>query len=98
MGDGTQKQRGTVRLPVDQLYTNVSIHTPYPLEESEFLRITKVISLVPIWAHALATGTAVFVITVVAKWLDKRFFNGVSEISNTDLITFAILTVITLIF
>lgn len=97
MGNGTQ-QNQTVRISADGLYRGVSVHTPYPLEDSDFLKITKVTSFIPIWAHSFFTGTAVFLITVFAKWLDNTYWGGTNDISKTEIITLCVLGVLALAF
>jgi hypothetical protein len=99
MAEGPKQQKNnTVRVSDDGIYRGVSVHTPYPLEESDFLKLTKVTSFIPIWAHTFFTGTAVFLITVVAKWLDNKYWNGTNEISNIEWITLIILAVLAVLF
>jgi hypothetical protein len=86
-----KQQTQTVQISADGIYRGASVHTPYPLEESDFLKITKVTSFIPIWAHTFFTGTAVFLITVVAKWLDNTYWRGTNDISKTEIITLSIL-------
>ncbi len=74
------------------------MHTPFPLENSDFLKLTKVNSLLPIWAHTFFTGTSVFSITVLAKWINHKYLNGIETVSNTEFLTLVILVVFALIF
>jgi hypothetical protein len=94
----TKQQTQTVKISADGIYRGVSVHTPYPLEESDYLKLTKVTSFVPIWAHTFFTGTAVFVLTILAKWIDSRYFGGKSNISNTDIIALIILGILAIAF
>jgi hypothetical protein len=93
-----KKQTQTVKISADGIYRGVSVHTPYPLEESDYLKLTKVTSFVPIWAHTFFTGTAVFVLTVLAKWIDNQYFGGKNNISNTEFITLLILAILAIAF
>ena len=93
-----KQQTQTVKISADGIYRGASVHTPYPLEESDYLKLTKVTSFVPIWAHTFFTGTAVFVLTVLAKWVDSKYFAGKNNISNTEWITLVILGVLAIIF
>lgn len=88
----------TVQISSDGLYRGVSVHIPYPLENSDFLKITKVNSLLPIWAHAFFTGTSVFVITITAKWINHNYFEGLETVSTTEIITLTILGIFALVF
>lgn len=88
----------TVRISSDGVYRGVTVHVPFPLESSDFLKLTKVNSLLPIWAHAFFTGTSVFIITVFAKWANHKYFSGIEEVSSTELLTLGILVVFALIF
>jgi hypothetical protein len=87
----------TIRISSDGVYRGATIHIPFPLESSDFLKLTKVNSLLPIWAHAFFTGTIVFIITVFAKWADRKYFSGVEDVSGTELLTLAILVVFAVI-
>lgn len=91
-------QKQTVRLSADGIYRGASVHVPYPLELSDFQNLTKVTSLIPIWAHTFFTATAFFVFTVAAKWIDNKYFGGNSIISNTDIITLCILVLFAMCF
>lgn len=88
----------TVKISSDGVYRGVSVHIPYPLESDEFLKLTKVNSLLPIWAHTFFTGTSLFLITVLSKWIDNRFFSGANTITSTEVITLSILVFLALIF
>ncbi|MGI2788873.1 hypothetical protein [Vibrio fluvialis] len=88
----------TVKISSDGLYRGVSVHVPFPLENSDFLKLTKVNSLLPIWAHAFFTGTSVFVITVIAKWIDNKYYSGPDAVSTTEWLTLGILALLALIF
>ena len=94
----TKIQRETVRISTDGIYRGASVHIPYPLEHSDFLKLTKITSFVPIWAHSFFAGTSVFCLTVISKWIDNRYFNGHSNISSTELITLALLAFLAVIF
>ncbi len=97
MSETTQRNE-TVKISRDGLYRGVTVHVPFPLENSDFLKLTKVNSLLPIWAHAFFTGTSVFVITVLAKWLNHEYYNGTDVVSNTEWLTLGILAVLALVF
>lgn len=88
----------TVKISGDGIYRGVTVHVPFPLEDSDFLKLTKVNSLLPIWAHAFFTGTSVFVIMVLAKWLDHKIFSGADAVSSTEWLTLSMLAVLAIIF
>ncbi|WP_413616370.1 hypothetical protein MRB56_08740 [Halomonas cupida] len=88
----------TVKISSDGVYRGASVHIPYPLENSDFLKITKVNSLLPIWAHAFFTGTSVFVITVASKWINHKYFSGIENVSTTEVITLSILAALAVTF
>lgn len=96
--DGKKQGNETIRISSDGLYRGATVHTPFPLENSDFLKLTKVNSLLPIWAHTFFTGTSVFSITVLAKWLNHKYFNGIETVSNTEGLTLLILIVLAVIF
>ena len=96
--DGTKQESKTIRISSDGLYRGATVHTPFPLENSDFLKLTKVNSLLPIWAHTFFTGTSVFCITILAKWINHKYFNGIETVSNTDWLTLVILIIFALIF
>ena len=87
----------TVQISSDGVYRGVSVHIPYPLESDEFLKLTKVNSLLPIWAHSFFTGTSLFLINVLSKWIDNKFFSGTNTIASSEVITLCILVVLAII-
>jgi len=91
-------QRDTVRIRADGIYRGVSVHIPYPLEHSDFLKLTKITNFVPIWAHSFFAGTSVFGLTIISKWIDNKYFNGSNNISNIEIITLVILAVLAVTF
>jgi hypothetical protein len=97
MTEETQGNR-TIRLSADGIYRGASVHMPYPLEDSDFLKITKVTSFIPIWAHTFFTGTAIFLITLIAKWLANTYWHGTNDISTMEIITLIILGMLALVF
>ncbi len=44
---------------------------PYHLEEADFLRLTKIVSFLPIWAHTLLAGTGIYLLNLAARLLDE---------------------------
>ena len=88
----------TVKISSDGVFRVASVHMPYPLESSDFLKLTKVNSLLPIWAHTFFTGTSVFVITVASKWTSHKYFSGTEEVSTTEIITLITLVIFALTF
>ncbi len=91
-------QNDTVRISADGIYRGVSVHIPYPLEHSDFLKLTKITNFVPIWAHSFFAGTSVFGLTIISKWIDNRYFNGSNSITNIEIITLFILAVLAVVF
>jgi len=73
-------------------------HVTFSLRQDQFLRLTKVPSFVGIWAHSFFAGTGVFLVTIVARFIDARFFGGISTVSSLEWITLGILCVLVLIF
>ncbi|WP_413189863.1 hypothetical protein [Psychrobacter sp. AT9] len=96
--EGTKQSSKTIRISSDGLYRGATVHTPFPLENSDFLKLTKVNSLLPIWAHTFFTGTSVFSITVLAKWINHKYLNGIETVSSTEIITLVILVALALAF
>ena len=96
--DGTKQGSKTIRISSDGLYRGATVHTPFPLENSDFLKLTKVNSLLPIWAHTFFTGTSVFSITVLAKWINHKYLDGIETVSSTEVITLTILVALALAF
>jgi len=64
--------------------------SPFLLHEGDFLRLTKLHSFISIWAHGLFAGTVVFLVTLAARFIDHRYFQG-SAITSFEWITLAIL-------
>lgn len=73
-------------------------HVTFPLQQHQFLRLTKIPSFVGIWAHSFFAGTGVFLVTIVARLIDARYFNGASTVSSLEWITLGILGLLVLIF
>lgn len=73
-------------------------HVAYPLQHHQFLQLTKIYSFIAIWAHSFFAGTGVFLVTILAKLIDKHKFGGTSEVSSLEWITLGILTVLVLVF
>ena len=96
--DGSKQGNKTIRISSDGLYRGATVHTPFPLENSDFLKLTKVNSLLPIWAHTFFTGTSVFSITVLAKWINHKYLDGIETVSSTEVITLTILVALALAF
>jgi len=74
------------------------LHVTFPLRQHQFLRLTKVPSFVGVWAHSFFAGTGVFLVTIIARLIDARFFAGTSTVSSLEWITLGILVVLVLIF
>lgn len=94
----TIKRSETVTMSADGLYRGVTVHTPFPLEDSDFLRLTKVNSLLPIWAHTFFTGTSVFSITIFSKWFTHKYSDGAEIVTNTEWTTLKLLILCALVF
>jgi hypothetical protein len=73
-------------------------HNPYLLHYHEFQSLTKIHSFLAIWAHSLFAGTGIFLVTIVARLVEKHLFGGSSNVSALEWITFGILVVLVLIF
>lgn len=70
----------------------------YLLRDGDFLRLTKIHSFIAIWAHSFFAGTGVFLVTLVAKLLDNKYFETTSTVTNLEWITLAILIWLAIIF
>ncbi len=71
---------------------------PYLLHHHEFLQLTKIHSFLAIWAHSFFAGTGVFLVTIIARLVDNRHFDGTSVISRLEWITLGILVLVVLVF
>lgn len=94
----SMQRNATVKISSDGIYRGVTVHVPFPLESSDFLKLTKINNLLTIWAHAFFTGTSVFVITILSKWLNNKYYNGIEVVSNTEWLTLVLLAILALIF
>ena len=101
----TIQKTETIQISRDGIYRGLTVHTPYPLEADEFLKLTKVNNLLPIWAHTFFTGTSLFLITFLAKVLDNKYLSGTNKylsgtntITNVELITLGVLVALAIIF
>ncbi len=72
-------------------------HNPYLLRYHEFQSLTKIHSFLTIWAHTFFAGTGIFLVTIVARLVEKHLFGGSSNISHLEWITLGILVVLVLI-
>jgi hypothetical protein len=90
------KQKQTITVAKDEVVCTEA--TPFLLHEADFLRLTKIHSFVSIWAHSFFAGTGVFLITVVAKLLDHKYFNGPAAVTSLEWITLCVLVVLAVIF
>lgn len=72
--------------------------TPYLLHDGDFLRLTKIPSFVAIWAHSFFAGTGVFLVTLIAKLIDHKYFGSTTSVSTLEWITLGILIVLAIIF
>ncbi len=91
-------QNDTVQISSDGIYRGVSVHIPYPLEYSDFLKLTKITNFVPIWAHSFFAGTGVFALTLVSKWIDNKYFHASNDITHIEIITLVLLIILAIIF
>jgi len=73
-------------------------HVTFPLQQHQFLRLTKIPSFVGIWAHSFFAGTGVFMVTIVARLIDVRYFDGALTVSSLEWITLGILCLLVVIF
>jgi hypothetical protein len=73
-------------------------HVTFSLQQHQFLRLTKIPSFVGIWAHSFFAGTGVFMVTIIARLIDARYFNGASAVSSLEWVTLGILGLLVLIF
>ena len=71
---------------------------PFLLREEDFLRLTKIHGFVSIWAHTFFAGTGVFLVTLIAKLVDNKFFGAPNGVTSFDWITLSILTVLVVAF
>ena len=86
----------TVQLDRDTVFGTFRI--PYPLGEADYLRLTKIQSFIPIWAHGLFAGTAVFFVALIAKVIDNKYFEGIEPVENVEWITLGILVILAIGF
>jgi H+/Cl- antiporter ClcA len=70
----------------------------FPLRDGDFLRLTKIHSFIAIWAHSFFAGTGVFLVTLVAKLVDHKYFSASTSVSTLEWITLVILLVLAIIF
>ena len=75
-----------------------TLETAYLLHDGDFLRLTKIPSFVAIWAHSFFAGTSVFLVTLVAKLIDHKYFGSTTSVSTLEWITLVILIVLAIIF
>lgn len=73
-------------------------HVTFPLQQHQFLRLTKIPSFVGIWAHSFFAGTGVFLVTIVARLIEAKYFNGALTVSSLEWTTLGILGLLVLIF
>ncbi len=71
---------------------------PYLLHHHELLQLTKIHSFLAIWAHSFFAGTGVFLVTIIARLVDNRYFEGTSVISRLEWIILGILVLVVLVF
>lgn len=72
-------------------------HRTYLLEYHDFLKLTKIPSYLAIWAHSFFAGTGIFIFTILARWVDHRFFDGQSSIATWEWILLAMLAALVLV-
>src|SRR5699024_8451386 len=70
----------------------------FPLRQHQFVRLTKIPSFIGIWAHSFFACTGVFLATVLARFIDYRYFGGTSTVSSLEWITLVLLCCLVLIF
>lgn len=93
----TEQSPGTVYLSSDGVYRGFAVQKLFPLNEAQFLRLTKVTSFFPIWFNTLLTATVALFITVLAKFVDQKYFGGQSEVTAIDLIALGIVLFFTFV-
>lgn len=95
-----KKEDGIKKEPIT-LDRNDVIQTkqiPYLLHEGDYLRLTKIHSFLPIWAHSLFAGMSIYLINLLAKYISHNYFNSTENVSFTEWITLAIIFILVLIF
>lgn len=73
-------------------------HIPYILPYHEFQSLTKIPSFLTIWAHTFLTGFGIFLVKIGAVIIEKKWFEGTSDISTAELITLGVLGALAVIF
>ena len=91
-----QPRKEPIQLDRDAVVTMQ--HVTFSLRQHQFLLLTKVPSFIGIWAHSFFAGTGVFLVTIIARSIDSRFFGGASAVSSLEWITLGILCILVLIF
>ncbi len=71
--------------------------TPFLLHDGDFLRLTKIHSFLAVWAHSFFAGTGVFLVTLISKWINHKYFNSEVIVSSQEWITLSILVVLVLV-
>jgi hypothetical protein len=70
----------------------------FPLHDGDFLRLTKVRSFTSIWAHSFFAGTGVWGVTLLAKFVDHKYFNGSGAVTHLEWVTLSILVILVVFF
>jgi len=87
-----------VPIQVDRDSVVTMLHVTFPLRQHQFVRLTKVPSFLGIWAHSFFAGTGVFLVTIVARLVDHKYFDGTSSVSSLEWITLGILSILVVVF
>lgn len=61
-----------------------SVHRPFQLRDADFLRLTKVPSYFPIWAHTVTAGSVIYVLTLFAQYVESRISSIPSPLTLAD--------------
>ena len=82
------------------VHRDAVIHTQqrvYKLRSDEFLKLTRIPSVLAIWAHGFFAGTGVFALTVFSRWIERKYFGGQSQIDQWEWILLALLVVLVIL-
>jgi hypothetical protein len=91
-------KRHTEPLVVNKLDVIHTVEPVYKLKFSDFLCLTKIHSFIAIWAHSFFAGTGVFLVTLLAKFINCKFFDDPNSVTTLEWITLSILIFLAVIF
>ena len=88
----------TEPIVVDKNEVVNTVQPNYLLSDGDFLRLTKIHSFIAIWAHGFFAGTSVFLVTLIAKVINHKYFDATTSVTSLEWITLAILFLLAIIF